>query len=44
MQGSMLIIEANNIEEINNFLKNDPYSKVKLFQNVTIKEFLLVIG
>lgn len=44
MKGSMLVIEANNIEEINKFLENDPYNKAGLFQSIEIEEYLLVIG
>ena len=44
MKGSMLIIEANDIEEINDFLKNDPYNKAGLFESISIDRFILVIG
>ena len=43
MKGSMLIIEANGIQEVNIFLENDPYNKAGLFEDIIIEEFLLVI-
>ena len=34
-----LILEFENKFELNNFLKNDPYSKVGLFETVNIEIF-----
>lgn len=38
-KGSVLILKFQNKLELNNFLKNDPYSKVGLFETVNIEIF-----
>ena len=38
-RGSVLILKFRNKLELNNFLKNDPYSKVGLFEKVNIEIF-----
>ncbi len=38
-KGSILILKFQNRFKLNNFLKNDPYSKVGLFETVTIEIF-----
>ena len=38
-KGSVLILKFRNKLELNNFLKNDPYSKVGLFEKVNIEIF-----
>ena len=38
-KGSVLILKFQNKFELNNFLKNDPYSKVDLFERVNIEIF-----
>ncbi len=38
-KGSVLILKFQNRYELNNFLKNDPYSKVDLFESVNIETF-----
>ena len=38
-RGSVLILKFRNKLELNNFLKNDPYSKVGLFEIVNIEIF-----
>ena len=38
-KGSILILKFQNKHELNNFLKNDPYSKVDLFESVNIETF-----
>ena len=38
-KGSVLILKFQNRFELNNFLKNDPYSKVDLFETVNIEIF-----
>ena len=38
-KGSVLILKFRNKLELNNFLKNDPYSKVGLFERVNIEIF-----
>ena len=38
-KGSVLILKFQNKFELNNFLKNDPYSKVDLFETVNIEIF-----
>ncbi len=36
-KGSVLILKLKNKFELNNFLKNDPYSKVGLFDTINIE-------
>ena len=38
-KGSVLILKFQNKFELNNFLKNDPYSKVDLFERVNVEIF-----
>ena len=38
-KGSVLIIKFQNRTKLREFLKKDPYSKVKLFESVMIEEF-----
>jgi hypothetical protein len=38
-KGSVLILKFQNKFELNNFLKNDPYSKVDLFETVNVEIF-----
>ena len=38
-KGSVLILKFQNRFELNNFLKNDPYSKVDLFETVNVEIF-----
>ena len=38
-KGSVLILKFQNKFELNNFLKNDPYSNAGLFQTVNIEIF-----
>ena len=38
-KGSVLILKFQTRFELNNFLKNDPYSKVGLFESVNIEIF-----
>ncbi|MEC8265844.1 MAG: YciI family protein [Pseudomonadota bacterium] len=38
-KGSVLIIKFQNRTKLREFLKKDPYSKVKLFESVVIEEF-----
>ena len=38
-KGSILILKFQNRFKLNNFLKNDPYSKVDLFETVNIEIF-----
>ena len=42
-KGTVLVLDFNNIEEVNKFLKNDPYSKEGLFKEVNITEFKKVL-
>ena len=37
--GSLLILNFDENNEVNSFLRDDPYSKKKLFKQVIIKEF-----
>ena len=38
-KGSVLILKFQNKFELNNFLKNDPYSKVGLFETINVEIF-----
>ncbi len=38
-EGSIIVINSENKEEIHDFIKNDPYKKVKLFSKVKIIKF-----
>ena len=38
-KGSVLILKFQNKFELDNFLKNDPYSKVDLFETVNVEIF-----
>ncbi len=38
-KGSVLILKFQNRFELNNFLKNDPYSKVGLFETINVEIF-----
>ena len=38
-KGSVLILKFQNKFKLNNFLKNDPYSKVGLFETINIEIF-----
>ena len=38
-KGSVLIIMSENIEKLEEFLKEDPYVKADLFDSVVIEEF-----
>ena len=38
-KGSILILKFQNRIQLNNFLKNDPYSKVDLFETISIEIF-----
>lgn len=39
MIGSMLVIDAANQAEIDEFTKNDPYSKAQLFESVVVRPY-----
>ena len=38
-KGSILIIKFENKKKLKEFLKNDPYAKANLFDNIVIEEF-----
>ena len=42
--GSMLIIEAETIEEVENTLSKDPYVASGLFESVTIRPWKHIVG
>ena len=42
-KGTVLILDFDTLKQVNNFLKNDPYNKVELFENVNITRFKRVI-
>ena len=41
--GTVLILNYDNIEQVNDFLKKDPYNQVNLFKKVSILEFKKVL-
>jgi len=43
MQGSLFIVEANTIDEVQELNRNDPYQIAGLFSDVTIRPFKKVI-
>ena len=40
--GSLIVVEADSIEEVQNFAKEDPYMVHGVFQEVTVHPFLQV--
>jgi hypothetical protein len=44
MNGSMLIMEADDFESVNAYLENDPYKQANLFQSVEVRPWLMAIG
>ncbi len=43
MIGSLIVLDANSLEEAKQFAANDPYSQAGLFETVEIKPFKQVI-
>lgn len=41
--GTVLILYYDKLEQVNDFLKNDPYTQVKLFKKISILEFKKVL-
>ena len=41
--GTVLILYFDDLEQVNDFLKNDPYTQVKLFKKISILEFKKVL-
>jgi uncharacterized protein YciI len=37
--GSIIILDIDNVDDVKNFIQNDPYSKIKLFDKITIHKF-----
>ena len=44
MCGSLLILEAENIEKVRELNRNDPYQKAGLFSSVEIRPFKKTVG
>jgi uncharacterized protein YciI len=42
-KGSVLILNFKNIEELNEFLNNDPYKKANLFEEIKVEKFRKVL-
>jgi len=42
--GSMLVIEANNLEEVESMAANDPYTIAGLFESVTVRPWKHIVG
>ncbi|MAI55878.1 MAG: hypothetical protein CMP93_01365 [Gammaproteobacteria bacterium] len=43
MTGSLIVLDANSLEEARRFAANDPYNQAGLFESVEIKPFKQVI-
>ena len=41
--GTVLILYYDKLEQVNDFLKNDPYTQVQLFKKISILEFKKVL-
>ena len=41
--GTVLILYFDDLEQVNDFLKNDPYTQVQLFKKISILEFKKVL-
>ncbi len=41
--GTVLVLNYDKLDQVNDFLKNDPYNKVKLFKKISILEFKKVL-
>ena len=44
MNGTMLVIEADSIDAVRNFLADDPYSRAGLYKTVEIRPWLWGLG
>lgn len=44
MNGTMLVIEAENIEQVEEYLNGDPYAEAELFQSVEIRPWSWGLG
>lgn len=44
MKGSLLIVEAETLSIVKEWLKNDPYAKAGLPENVTVHPFIWALG
>ncbi len=44
MCGSLLILEADNIDQVRELNRNDPYQKAGLFSSVVIRRFKKTVG
>lgn len=44
MNGSLIVLEVENLNAAKAWAENDPYSKADLFQDVQIREWKKVIG
>lgn len=44
MNGTLLVVEAERIEDVRAFLAGDPYSRASLFESVTVRPWNWGIG
>lgn len=44
MNGTMLVIEAENIKQVRNYVDNDPYNLAGMFQSIDIRPWLWGLG
>ena len=44
MVGSFFLIEANNIEEVQEFNNNDPFKAADIWETITIRPFKLRVN
>ena len=44
MNGSMLIVEADDRRKVDEFVKNDPYGNAGLFESVEVRSWKVTVG
>ncbi|MGI9378963.1 MAG: YciI family protein, partial [Methyloligellaceae bacterium] len=42
--GTILVIEAENLDEAKSIAQNDPYAQANLFENVTVRAWNWTVG
>ena len=42
--GSMLVIEAGRLEDVEAFAASDPYAKAGVFESVTVRPWKVIVG
>ena len=44
MNGTLLVVEADNLEEVRGFVADDPYSKAGIFEKIEIRPWAWTTG